>query len=82
MTQTTKPEETLYQGWQNIIKSYQNPVVAKSVWQIINSFGGLVIFWTLTYLSFQVSFIWTLLLTLLSAGFVVRIFIIQHDLII
>lgn len=51
----------------------------KSVWQIVNSFGGLFLMWVLMYFSLNVGYWLTLLLSILAAGFAVRIFIIQHD---
>lgn len=68
-----------FAGWQKVIKAYQQPDVSRSVWQIINSYGGLAISWVLMYFSLRIGFWLTLLLALPAAGFLVRIFIIQHD---
>lgn len=68
-----------YQGWQKVIKQYQNPVTKISVWQTVNSFAGLILGWILMYYSMRVGYWLTLLLAIPTAGFVVRIFIIQHD---
>lgn len=75
---TTNANE-MYQGWQKLIKEYQKPDVAVSVWQTINSISGLFIGWILMYLSLRVGYWLTLLLAIPTAGFLVRIFIIQHD---
>jgi omega-6 fatty acid desaturase (delta-12 desaturase) len=63
----------------NLITKYQNSSYGKSIWQLINSFIPFFIIWGLMYLSLDVSYWITLFLALPAAGFVVRIFIIQHD---
>ena len=65
--------------WSKLVKPYQEPSVRKGVWQLINSFGGLLLCWALMWLSLSVSVWLTLLLSIPAAGFLVRIFIIQHD---
>ena len=58
---------------------YQAPVMRRSLGQIGTSFGGFFVACGAAYLSAGVS-VWTLLpLTFVAAGFLVRIFIIQHD---
>ncbi len=71
------PEE--YKGWKKLVTHYQQPVVRKSVWQIINSFGGFFLGLTAMYFSLYIGYWLTLLLSIPTAGFLVRIFIIQHD---
>jgi acyl-lipid omega-6 desaturase (Delta-12 desaturase) len=68
-----------YAGWRKIVSQYQQPDPRKSVWQILNSFGGLFLTWGLMVLSLQVGYWLTLLLAFPAAGFLVRVFIIQHD---
>jgi acyl-lipid omega-6 desaturase (Delta-12 desaturase) len=68
-----------YKGWKNLVSQYQKPDVRKSVWQIINSFGGFFGCLVLMYLSLYVGYWLTLLLSIPTAGFLVRMFIIQHD---
>ncbi len=65
--------------WKAMVKAYQRPEVFKSIWQVVNSFGLLLILWILMYLSLNVSYWTTLALALPTAGMLVRIFIIQHD---
>lgn len=79
MNKTPPHPADMYKGWQKLMKQYQQPDVKISVWQIINSVGGLFICWVLMYFSLQVGYWLTLLLSIPAAGFVVRIFIIQHD---
>jgi omega-6 fatty acid desaturase (delta-12 desaturase) len=68
-----------YGGWRTLVAQYQQPDMRKSIWQMINSFGGLFLTWGLMYLSLQAGYWLTLLLAVPAAGFLVRIFIIQHD---
>ena len=68
-----------YAGWSAVVAKYREPVMRKSIWQLANSFGGLFVCWTLMYFSLDVSYWLTLLLAIPAGGFLVRIFIIQHD---
>jgi omega-6 fatty acid desaturase (delta-12 desaturase) len=71
------PDE--YSGWQKLVSPYHHSDIRKSAWQVINSFGGCLLGLILMYFSLQVGYWLTLLLAFPTAGFVVRIFIIQHD---
>ena len=79
MTQNNVQTAAVFTGWQKLVKKYQEPDIKISVWQIINSFGGLLITWALMYYTLDISYWLTLLLSFPAAGFVMRIFIIQHD---
>jgi len=68
-----------YAGWQAIVAKYQQPDLRKSLWQVGNSFGGFFLGWVLMYFSLSVGYWLTILLAFPTAGFLVRIFIIQHD---
>ncbi len=61
------------------VARFQSPVLWRSLMQIATSFGGFFATCTAMYFSLDVSIWLTLALTPLAAGFVVRIFIIQHD---
>ena len=65
--------------WKQIVKPFQMADTRKSVWQMVNTFGLFIIGWILVYLSLSVSYWLTLLLAIPTAGFLVRMFIIQHD---
>ncbi len=65
--------------WVSIISRYNKPVLSKSIWQIINSLGPYLLLWVLMYFSLQISYLLTLGLSILAAGFLVRMFIIFHD---
>lgn len=65
--------------WDTLVAKYQTSHRWKSIWQLTNSFIPYFIIWILMYLSLDISYWLTILLSLPAAGFVVRIFIIQHD---
>jgi omega-6 fatty acid desaturase (delta-12 desaturase) len=65
--------------WIKIILKYRDPDPVKSWWQVINSIGSYILMWVLMVLSLKISYWLTLLLSVLAAGFLVRIFIIFHD---
>ena len=68
-----------WSNWISIIKPYTRPSIAKSWWQVINSFVPYVILWVMMVYSLRYSYLLTLALSILAAGFLVRIFIIFHD---
>jgi len=77
MNLTTSSEGTI--SWQKIVASYTKPDMRKSIWQIINT---LIPFFALFYIamrSVDVSLWLTLPIAILTAGFMVRAFIIFHD---
>lgn len=66
-------------AWQKIIERYAHPDLPRSIWQVVNT---LIPFFALFYLamrSVEISFWLTVPLTVLTAGFMVRAFIIFHD---
>ncbi len=62
-----------------MVAKYQNPQLARSIWQLVNTLVPYVFLWYLMYLSLHVSYWLTLGLAVLAAGFLVRVFIIFHD---
>jgi omega-6 fatty acid desaturase (delta-12 desaturase) len=65
--------------WSDALREYKRPDRFKSCWQIINSLLPFCGLWYLMYLSVSWSYWLTLCLALPTAGFLVRLFIIQHD---
>ncbi|MBT8189740.1 MAG: fatty acid desaturase [Saprospiraceae bacterium] len=66
-------------NWKAIIEKYQTPSTKKAIIQIINTFVPYLGLWVLMYFSMNWSIWITLLLAVVNAFFLVRIFIIQHD---
>lgn len=58
---------------------FQKPMLTRSIGQLTTSFGGFLLTCGTMYLCLRVSMWLALPLSLLAAGFLVRIFIIQHD---
>ena len=67
------------QEWKELVSKYQTSHTWKSVYQLINSIIPFFLIWFLMYLSLDWSYWITLALAIPASGFVVRIFIIQHD---
>lgn len=61
------------------VASYQAPLLGRSLWQIANTFVPFFAICLAMYAALSLSYWLTLGLSVLAAGFVVRIFIIQHD---
>jgi len=61
------------------MRRFQAPILGKSIFQVVTSFGGFVATCAAMYLLGDVSGWLALGLAPLAAGFLVRIFIIQHD---
>jgi acyl-lipid omega-6 desaturase (Delta-12 desaturase) len=65
--------------WMEIVSRYNSPDPIRSWWQIINSVGPYIILWGIMLYTIGFSYLLTLALSVLAAGFMVRIFIIFHD---
>jgi omega-6 fatty acid desaturase (delta-12 desaturase) len=65
--------------WRPIVAKYAQPDLWRSVWQIVNTLISYVALFYLSIRSLEVSFWLTLPLSVLTAGFMVRTFIIFHD---
>ena len=61
------------------VKPFENSELKKSIFQLINTIPPFFILWFLAYLSLDISVWLTVALSIVAAGFVVRIFIIFHD---
>src|SRR5439155_8777525 len=59
--------------------SFQAPILARSLAQLATSFGGFFATCAAMYLCLAVSLWVALPMSVIAAGFLVRIFIIQHD---
>ncbi len=65
--------------WKKLVAKYHKSNKLKSSWQLTNSFVLFIAFWLLMYFSLEWNYLFTLLLSFPAAGFLSRIFIIQHD---
>ena len=63
----------------SVVAAFQHPIVGRSLWQLATSLGGFLVTCAAMYLCLGISLWVSLPLSVLAAGFLVRIFIIQHD---
>ncbi|KAB7706173.1 fatty acid desaturase [Bacillus aerolatus] len=61
------------------VAPYEKADTKASVWQIINTVGPFFLIWFLAYQSLSISYLLTLALAVIGAGFMTRMFIIFHD---
>jgi acyl-lipid omega-6 desaturase (Delta-12 desaturase) len=66
-------------AWKGTIARYQRASTTRAVWQLTNTFGPYVLLWYAMYRVLDVSLWLTVPLAIVSAAFLVRIFIIFHD---
>lgn len=78
MSKLSSPQSAAV-SWRDMVKPYITADNWRSIWQIINSVVPFIALFYLMYRSLAVSYGLTLALSLLAAGFMVRIFIIMHD---
>jgi fatty acid desaturase len=76
MESMTKSEKV---SWQRIVAAYSKPDLRKSLWQTANTLIPFFALFYLTMRSVDISLWLTVPLALLTAGFMVRTFIIFHD---
>ena len=62
-----------------ILAPYQKSELRRSVWQLINTLIPYIAMWYLMYLSLQISYVLTLVLAVIAAGLMTRLFIFFHD---
>jgi omega-6 fatty acid desaturase (delta-12 desaturase) len=74
--QQTIADET---SWQSIVALYQRSSTPRALWQLANTFVPYALIWYLMYLTRHQSLWLSSALTLVAAGFLVRVFIIFHD---
>jgi len=66
-------------GWGRILAAYRNPNPARSLFELGITICPLILLWAAMWWSLGVSYWLCLLLALPTAGFMVRLFMIQHD---
>lgn len=66
-------------SWAKLLAPYSQPSVGRSLFQLLNSAIPFLLLWFVMLASLEVSYWLTLLLAVPTAGFVIRLFIIQHD---
>jgi len=65
--------------WKQAIAEHRRPLLRSSVWQIANSLIPYLALWALMIWTLEFSYLATLAIAVVAAGFLVRLFIIFHD---
>lgn len=66
--------------WRQILAIYQEPKLTRSILEIFLSAGPLILLWALAWTAAAFGHAWlALLLSIPAAGFLVRLFMVQHD---
>ena len=66
-------------SWREIVARYQRPDTTRAVWQLVTTLLPLMVSFAIMYRLLAVSFWWTLLPAIPTAGLLVRTFILMHD---
>lgn len=66
-------------SWTKILAKYRNPSAARSILEIGITIVPFVLLWVLSWTAIANGYAWGLLLTIPAAGFLVRLFALQHD---
>ncbi len=74
-----RPELDNAQDWVKVLAQYRDPNTLRSCLELGITLGPFLILWVLAWWSLSVSYWLTLTISLVNAGFLLRLFIIQHD---
>jgi omega-6 fatty acid desaturase (delta-12 desaturase) len=66
-------------NWQKLVAPYARPDLRRSLWQVANSVLPFLALWAAMLWSLNLTYWLTLALTILTAGFMIRTFILFHD---
>lgn len=73
------PQAEAGRDWVRILAQYREPDTARSVWELSVSLVPFVALWGLAWLALDVSPWLSVAISILNAGFLLRLFLIQHD---
>lgn len=65
--------------WVQILAQYREPNHLRSAWELAVSLGPFLLLWALAWWALSVSYWLTFAISVVNAGFLVRLFAIQHD---
>src|SRR5690349_8875199 len=65
--------------WTQVLNYYREPSHTRSVFELIITAGAFVLLWLLMLAALDISYWLSLIIALPAAGFLVRLFMIQHD---
>ena len=75
----TPIEEMSSKSWSRIVARYRSPKAVRSVVELLITAAPLFLIWAIAWIAMGHGQGWAILLTVPAAGFVVRLFMIQHD---
>ena len=75
----TSPRALSVKQWHKVLHAYRTPNRLRSALELALTLVPFTVFWILAWASFHYGFWWGLLLTVPAAGFLLRLFMIQHD---
>ena len=73
------PSAVPSRDWLQMTGPYLGPDHRRSILQLTVTAAGFLLFWAAAYFALEVSYLLSLVLTVPTAAFLVRLFIIQHD---
>lgn len=73
------PETRHARDWVKILAEYREPSAWRSSYELGVTFGPFLVLWVLAWMSLAVSYWLTLVISLVNAAFLLRLFAIQHD---
>ena len=77
---TSAPSAENARGWTKILEGYRQPSTARGVVELLITAAPLATLWTASWWAFYLGFWWaSLLIAIPASGFLVRLFMIQHD---
>jgi len=79
--QETRPTDTPSEArdWLNVLAGYREPSHARSILELAVTAGGFAVLWFLVWAALGLGYWLSLALAVPAAGFLVRLFMIQHD---
>jgi omega-6 fatty acid desaturase (delta-12 desaturase) len=72
-------EGTDERTWLKVLSKYRTPQASRSTFELAVTAIPFVVLWVLTWLAVHLGIWWGLILIIPAAGFLLRLFIIQHD---
>ncbi len=67
------------QEWVRILAKYRDPSLSRSWFEVAVTFGAFALLWAVAWWAMSISYWLTLGISLVNAGFLLRLFVIQHD---
>ena len=79
MDETQTQSSLSARDWATVLNSYREPDPGRSVFELAVTAGGFALVWLAMWATLGIGYWLTLLIAVPAAGFLVRLFLIQHD---